>query len=122
MSDTPSVDPAALQRLQRLGGDAFVGKMIDLFNSYVAEKVAEAHAAWAAGNCAGVANAAHPIKSSAGNVGAVQVQALAQQIEKLAKEGQLPALTTLLDELTVAFGAARTALEEHKRTLGGEPA
>jgi HPt (histidine-containing phosphotransfer) domain-containing protein len=121
MSDTPSIDPVALQRLQRLGGAAFVGKMIDLFISYVVEKLAEARAAGAAGNCVGVANAVHPVKSSAGNVGAVQVQALAQQIEQLAKQGQAAALPGLLDDLTVAFGLAKTALEEHKRTLTGEP-
>jgi HPt (histidine-containing phosphotransfer) domain-containing protein len=115
--DSPQLDPQALQRLEQLGGTAFVIKMIDLFNSYAGEKVAAARQACAAGALAGVEKAVHPIKSSAGNVGACRVQALAEQLEQSARQGQANAVEGLLRELELAFTAARDALEQQKQTL-----
>jgi HPt (histidine-containing phosphotransfer) domain-containing protein len=121
MSETPNLDAAALERLQRLGGAAFVAKMIELFVDYAGGKVAAARAAQAAGNLAGVQEAVHPIKSSAGNVGARRVQELAQQLEQLAREGQGGAVPGLLLELENAFAAARTELERQKMSLANGP-
>jgi two-component system sensor histidine kinase/response regulator len=117
MSDAAHLDPAGLQRLQRLGGDAFVVKMIDLFFSYGAEKVAEAQRALAAGDLTALAKAVHPIKSSAGNVGAARMQALAQRIEELAKQGDVESVKGLVPELVAAFVAVKAELESHRATL-----
>jgi HPt (histidine-containing phosphotransfer) domain-containing protein len=69
MNATPNLDPDALARLCRLGGGKFVGEMIDLFLDYGARKLVEARQAQSAGDLQGVAGGAHPLKSSAGNVG-----------------------------------------------------
>src|SRR5215831_17432468 len=114
MNDTPNLDPAALERLQRLGGGAFVAKMIELFVDYAGGKVAAARVAQAAGNLAGVQEAVHPIKSSAGNVGARRVQELALQLEQLAREGVGGPLPGLLVELENAFAATKAELERKK--------
>jgi two-component system sensor histidine kinase/response regulator len=110
MNETPDLDPTALQRLQRLGGDAFVIKMIDLFVDYVGGRVAAARQAHAAGDLPAVRDAVHPIKSSAGNIGARRLHELAQQIEQLTKQGQLEVLDAPLAELAAAFDVAKTAL------------
>ena len=74
MSQPGQIDPAALERLRRMGGDDFTLKMTDLFLSYGAQKIGEARQALQAANPAGVAKAVHAIKSSAGNAGAIEVQ------------------------------------------------
>ena len=112
-----TLDAGALQRLQRLGGDAFVCKMIDLFLDYAGKRIVEARSAQTAGDFGRVEQAVHPLKSSAGNIGARHVQALATRIEELAEQGQGPALALSLSELEAAFAAVKPELEEKKRGL-----
>ena len=85
-----------LEQLRKLGGDSFAAEMIGVFLEYVAKKIAQGQQAYAAGDLAGVENALHPIKSSAGNVGARQIQELAARIEDLAKKRQGESLGVLL--------------------------
>ena len=118
MSEPVHLDPTGLQRLQRLGGDAFVVKMIDLFFSYGAEKVAEAQRALAAGDLPALAKAVHPLKSSAGNVGATRMQELALLIEGLAKQGDAEAVRGLVPELEASFTAVKAELEPRRAALG----
>jgi len=115
MCEPPNLDPEALQRLQRLGGDAFVCKMIDLFLDYAGKRLAEARAAHTARDLPGVAVAVHPLKSSAGNVGAGRIQALAARLEALAEEGPVEALAAALNELEQAFAAVKPELEEKRQ-------
>jgi CheY-like chemotaxis protein/HPt (histidine-containing phosphotransfer) domain-containing protein len=117
MAESPHLNPAALERLHRLGGAEFVGKMIALFLSYTAEKIAGARAAQVAGDLGGVAKAVHPIKSSAGNVGATRVQELAQRLEALAQQGPSAAVTALVGELEQAFLAVKPELERRQKAL-----
>jgi HPt (histidine-containing phosphotransfer) domain-containing protein len=121
MNETINLDPAAVERLQRLGGNEFVTKMIDLFGSYATEKLALARKALDAGDFARLADAVHPIKSSAGNVGARRVQELARQIEELGRASKPELLPGLLAELEAAFAAAKSELEQLKQFLGTAP-
>lgn len=121
MSESELLDSGAIQRLQRLGGNAFVVKMIDLFASYGEEKLAAAQSSHQAGDLVGIANAVHPIKSSAGNIGAKRVQTLAQQIEELARQSKADDLASLLTELNEVFSASKKELEQVKETLGKAP-
>ncbi len=114
-SESLNLDSAALQRLQRLGGDAFVCRMIDLFLDYAVKRIAEARAAHDAGNFTVLEKAVHPLKSSAGNVGAGRVQALAARIEALAEQGPTAALSGALGELEQAFAVVKPELEAKRR-------
>ncbi len=116
MSESGQLDAAAIGRLLRLGGHAFVAKMISLFGAYGAEKLKAADEARKAGNWFGVADAVHPIKSSAGNVGAKRVQSLAQQLEDAARASGGNELEPLLTELHIAFEAAMAELEAIRAT------
>ncbi len=117
MSEVQNLDPAALQRLRRLGDNAFVCRMIDLFLDYAGKKIAEARTAGATGNCAAVQRAVHPIVSSAGNIGACRIQELSARLEQLAQQGRPEALAASLSELEQAFAAVKPELEEKKRML-----
>lgn len=111
MNSSGDLDTAAIERLRRLGGGKFTTEMIRLFLGFAGEKLAEARRAQRSGDLAGVEKAVHPIKSSAGNVGAVRIQHLAMQAEQRAKEKQADAVSSLMDELETAFHAATPLLE-----------
>jgi CheY-like chemotaxis protein/HPt (histidine-containing phosphotransfer) domain-containing protein len=119
-STTPAIqhlDEAAMDRLRRLGGDQFAGQMIGLFLDYAQTKLADAQRATLAGDCAGVAKAVHPIKSSAGNVGANRVQELAACLEETASGQQLGEVKRLLSDLEIALAEVKPRLEEEKKRL-----
>ena len=117
MNKSDPFDPAAIERLLKLGGPKFTLEMIDLFGSYGGKKIAEARQAQQAGNLAALAEAVHPLKSSAGNVGAVRVQKLAAQVESSAREQKAELAGAQLDELEGAFARAKSILEEEKARL-----
>jgi HPt (histidine-containing phosphotransfer) domain-containing protein len=122
MSDEPNqFNPAAIERLIRLGGGKFAVEMMDLFSSYGGKKLAEARQARQSGNLTALADAAHPLKSSAGNVGAARVQELAAQVESSAREQKAELAGAQLDELERAFAEARTFLETEKSKLVKPP-
>jgi HPt (histidine-containing phosphotransfer) domain-containing protein len=117
MNVSKPCDPAAIERLLKLGGPKFTMEMIDLFGSYGGKKMAEARLAQQAGKLTALADAAHPLKSSAGNLGAVRVQELAAQLELSARAQKAEAAAAQLDELERAFAEARLALEIEKARL-----
>jgi HPt (histidine-containing phosphotransfer) domain-containing protein len=121
MNESNSFDPAAIQRLLKLGGPKFTLEMIDLFDSYGGKKIAEARQAKQSDNLAALAEAAHPLKSSAGNVGAVRVQELAAQVESSAREQKSELAGGQLDELERAFAEAKSFLETVKARLVKSP-
>lgn len=110
-------NPAAIERLIKLGGQKFALDMMEMFGSYGGKKLAEARQAQLAGNLAALAAAAHPLKSSAGNVGALRVQELAAQVEQAAVENQPALAAGRLDELECAFTEAKIFLEQEKSKL-----
>ena len=120
----PEPEPveAGVDRLKRLGGGKFAAEMIGLFFDYTQTKLAEARAAFVAGDCAGVARAVHPIRSSAGNVGAAEMQKLAAQIEELCKQPLVAGLARPLGELENAFAEIRPRLEARKKMFESEGA
>jgi HPt (histidine-containing phosphotransfer) domain-containing protein len=117
MNESQPMNPEAIQRLFKLGGLKFTLDMIGLFGSYGAKKLAEARQAQQAGNLTALAEAAHPLKSSAGNVGAVRVQELAAQVESAARESKAEFAAAQLDELERAFAEAVSFLEAEKMRL-----
>ena len=111
MSAEAGFDPAALARLDKLGGGAFVVEMIDIFFGYVPTRLAAAQAALAAGDVAGIEQAVHPLKASSGHVGAIRVHELAKQIEHLAQERHGESLPTALQQLEAAYLEVKPFLE-----------
>jgi len=117
MSQPCQIDPAALERLRRMGGDDFTLKMTDLFLSYGAQKISEALQAVQAANPARVVKAVHAIKSSAGNVGAIEVQDLAARIEQLALQSQADSLADLVQELERSFARTKLQFENRRQEM-----
>ncbi len=88
MPDDSDLDPRAIARLRRLGGDRLLREMLRLFLQHAPGSIAAAVAAHRDGDLRGVEQAVHSLKSSAGNVGARAVQELAGTVEQLAESAQ----------------------------------
>ncbi|MFN4258662.1 MAG: Hpt domain-containing protein [Gemmataceae bacterium] len=70
-----------LENLKRLGGAGFVREMIDLFITHGTKQVEAARQASASGDWKTIERTAHSLKSSAGNIGAVELAQLCAHIE-----------------------------------------
>jgi HPt (histidine-containing phosphotransfer) domain-containing protein len=92
-----------LSRLHEIGGPDFVAEMIDLFRELGPQRLEAARTGFASGDLAEVARAVHPLKSSAGNLGADRVQDLAERTEQMALAGCSAAMPVLLRQLELAL-------------------
>jgi HPt (histidine-containing phosphotransfer) domain-containing protein len=117
MDNSDDLDPAALANLRRLGGDRFLGQMIDLFLEHAPKRLAAAQDEERAGNLKGVEAAVHSLKSSAANVGARHLQELAARIEELAGQGQRDALGPLVVQLAAVFAGIQAQLAAVRKGL-----
>lgn len=110
MSDPAPLDEAALNRLRELGGDDFAADMVRMFHQYAEAQLGQARAALAAGDVPGVEKAIHPLKTSAGHVGALVMKELCQEIEKHGRVGEGGPLPGLLDRLDTAYADVKPLL------------
>ncbi len=117
MDNEPPIDPAALERIHKIGGAKLVGKIIALFLENAPQRLEAARQGERSGDLAAVEQAVHSLKSSAGNVGATRLQELAATIEELAEKGEADPLPGLLVELEDALSGAVRCLAEHQKGL-----
>ena len=117
MNELPTLDPAALQRLRRIGGTKLLGEMLDLMLVEGPRRVQAAVAGAQAGSARDVAQAVHSLKTSAGNLGALALQHQAEQIEVLATADRLAACEGLLNRLQEELEAVQTRLQEERGKL-----
>lgn len=108
------LDPAALERLARIGGQSFLVEMIELFLEHAPQRLATARAAFDAGEITAVYRAAHSLKSTAGNLGARALQDIAEQAEGRASAGDVEALPPLLTEMEERYERVRAELESER--------
>ena len=74
-------DVDALQRLERFGGRKLRDELTALFLAEAPTRIEAARRALAAGDAAGVRAAAHSLKSSAGQLGAVRIQRICDGLD-----------------------------------------
>lgn len=72
-------------------------------------------AAFQVGNLDEIRNAAHSLKSSCGNVGAMRAFALAQAIEEAARNGEAKEIEARIGELGAVFSQSTLAVKEFIR-------
>ncbi len=119
MNQEPLIDASAVAQIKEIGGNELFVKLVDLFNDYVAGRIAAARSAMEQGNFTGVQEAVHPIKSSAANLGARHVRELAQQIEQLARQQNAAPLPGRIADLESAFVGARAELQRMRSDAAG---
>ncbi|MDX2193963.1 MAG: Hpt domain-containing protein [Gemmatimonadales bacterium] len=109
--ESASLDPEGIARLRRLGGDALIAKVLTAFLRDMPARAAAARAALRARDSVRLAGALHPMVSTAWNVGAVELAALAREAEHAAKAEAWPALFDLVGRTSATVAAVCDALE-----------
>ena len=110
MTDSEVIDVKAQARLQEWGGPKLLNQMIRLFLENAPTRIQQTRKGLDEGNQRDAERGVHSLKSSAANVGAMKVSALAARMEDLANGGDLAAVGGLMGELETAYSAAQTEL------------
>lgn len=84
-----SYDPTPLNILRKMGTEALVSNLLQLFRSSAAEQIDRLQEAMLEHNADAVRHAAHSLKSAAANVGGLYLAELARNIEHAACDGSL---------------------------------
>lgn len=113
MTDHPVLEPAAIDRLLRLGGADLVRRLVELYLEQGPDRLQALADGVAQSDAALVERAAHTLKSTAGNVGATRLQQSAQAAEALAGEGVIDG--GLAERIRSEFEESAAAL---RRALG----
>jgi HPt (histidine-containing phosphotransfer) domain-containing protein len=110
MTSSSPIDPAAHERLLEWGGPKLLNQMIRLYLENQDTRLDQIRAGFESGSAEEVERGAHSLKSSAGNVGAVEVRRLCAEMEDRATEGDLEGARALQPALESARDAAQDAL------------
>ena len=109
------IDPTplnAIRDLEKAGNEGLLGTIVNLFHTQSAELCETIRTAVSAGDATGLREAAHSLKSSSANVGAMQVSALSFDLEVAGREGVMDDAAALSDRLALAINEANAALTE----------
>ncbi|HEX6640011.1 MAG TPA: Hpt domain-containing protein [Thermoanaerobaculia bacterium] len=110
-ADFPETDPEALERLRRFGGAKLLREMIALFLEAMPQRLAAARSGLSRGDAHVVEHELHALKSSAAQLGALRMNRLSVEGERLAKAGALDAAPDILDALDAEMPRVREWLE-----------
>jgi HPt (histidine-containing phosphotransfer) domain-containing protein len=115
MPDPTSIDPAAIAALNDLNpgdGGGFLREIVGIYVEDTPRRLQDLRSSLAAGDAPLFTRAAHTIKGSSANVGAVVLARLAERLEAKARKEGLADVAELLAECEAEF--ARTAAELRK--------
>ena len=110
--ELPTRDAAALDRLHRFGGDKLLHEMIRLFMENAPQRIAAAGAAVDGGDAPAAELSLHSLKSSSAQLGALRMQRLSEQGEKLAHAGDLMIVGLLVQDLEEEWDRVRSWLAD----------
>ena len=113
MADIPAIDPAAVSNLRELnpGDDGeFLREIISIYLEDTPKRIGELKASLASGDAATFTRAAHTIKGSSSNVGAVALKGVAERMELLSKRQGLSAMPPLVADCEAEFSRAAAEL------------
>jgi HPt (histidine-containing phosphotransfer) domain-containing protein len=111
-----SLDDDALKNLRDLGGDEFLGEVIDAFLADAPELIATLRRSLDEQNHEELRRAAHTLKSNGATLGAAQFAELCRTLEHQAKSGELDGASELVDRI----GQEYLPLEEALSALRSE--
>jgi two-component system sensor histidine kinase RpfC len=110
------LDPAAIDELGALGGEAFVSDLIACYLEEAGAMLGQAREAVAAGDAQAFRDATHALRSSAANIGAARLAELCLAYQRIdpvtfaVRGGQsLSRLSRALDEVSLALTEATSA-------------
>jgi HPt (histidine-containing phosphotransfer) domain-containing protein len=121
-TDGPSLlDRDTLDGLKELGGDddpELFFELIDLFLADAPQRIEEIRRGLEQADIKLLERAAHTLKSSSANVGALSLSQLCRRMEEQARTGQTVELPELYDESNRLWPRVRAALEAERAGRG----
>ncbi len=105
-----SLDDSALGSLRDLGGDAFLGEVIDAFLADAPQLIATLRRSLEEQSTEELRRAAHTLKSNGATLGAEEFAELCRTLEHRAKEGELDGAGELIDRIEQAYRPLEEAL------------
>ena len=111
------IDGTALARIQRIGGAKLVVKVIDAFLESAPGRLARARQAITDRNPEEVVAVLHSLVSSAGQLGARQLETLATDGQRRVQANGIEAATEVLQDVEAAYAEAETGLRKAREDL-----
>ncbi|HYD83286.1 MAG TPA: Hpt domain-containing protein, partial [Opitutus sp.] len=108
MADTPVIDLQSIENLRSLNpddNDEFLREIVTIYLEDTPQRIAELEQALGVADVAKFTRAAHSVKGSSSNVGAMVVRNVAEQLEHQSKQG-LDDVASLLASLKIEFARA----------------
>lgn len=112
MNQVKSVDADVIENLKALGGMELLAELHTVFISTSETIIADLHKAIAASDALGVQEKAHSLKSSSGNMGALQLSQICLQLEKMGQAKDLSQAKTVAQSLDREFKQVNFELSE----------
>ena len=109
MTDNTAIDSTTIDALKEIMGDAF-GVVIDTFINDTGKLVESLSELQQQNDIEVFTRNAHSIKSSSANLGAMQLSALAAELEAEGKKGEIKDLTEKISEINNQFTLASKEL------------
>ncbi len=115
MSDTPILDPQAIDALRELNPDdngEFVREIAGIFLDDTPQRIAELDSSLKSGDVTRFIRAAHSIKGSSANMGATFLKAAAERLEHHAKEHAMEGVDAMINDIKAEWNRAEAAIRE----------
>ncbi|MES2801738.1 MAG: Hpt domain-containing protein [Bdellovibrionota bacterium] len=103
MNQVKSVDPGVIENLKSLGGMELLVELHTVFISTSEALITDLHKAITAGDSLAVQEKAHSLKSSSGNMGALQLSQICMHLEKVGQSKDLSQAKILAQSLDKEF-------------------
>ncbi len=113
MTESRAIDPQAIEILRSLNPDdhdEFLREIAGIFMEDTPRRIAELEQSLAAADLPKFTRAAHSIKGSSANLGAMALGAVAERLEQHARTNGVNAAAPFVAELTAEFARARAEL------------
>ena len=111
---TPIIDEAVLDEIRRMSGaeaPALINNIVELYLQQTPDLIDDIQHGARNGDADRVFRAAHALKSSSANIGAVRVSEIARQLEKLGRHNRVDHVRPHLDTLLESYEQARLDLK-----------
>jgi HPt (histidine-containing phosphotransfer) domain-containing protein len=115
MPDPAVIDPQAIENLRALNpgdNDEFLREIAGIFLEDTPLRIAELDQSLAASDVGKFTRAAHSIKGSSANLGAMPLRLVAEKLEHQSRTGGLGNVTALVAELKLEFARAQAELSK----------
>lgn len=113
MPDPSIIDPKAIENLRALdtsGQDEFLREIAGIFLEDTPRRISELEESLRAGDVSRFTRAAHSIKGSAANLGAMALRAAAEKLEYQSRTAGLADVRPLVADVKLQFDRAHAAL------------